>query len=190
MKEILHSLVIPGQPKIGPLLLSELRERLRKERRSTENATVVIHASLGDQFMPLRLYQELRIATLPPECAVICPHCEALQPRRTPGKHKCVRCGANLIIDENYKAELATDPTRPWKAVSLVALVGLIVFLLVVPNEIGLWSSWTICFGVPAIAMIRQGVVWTNGYKSTARHDPVTYGLAVLVTGAFTILAS
>ncbi|MBL9200802.1 MAG: hypothetical protein JNL39_09865 [Opitutaceae bacterium] len=187
MNNLLHSLIIPGRPTIGPLPLSDLRERLRNERGSTDNATVVVHARMGDQFMPLHLYEELWIATLPPECAVTCPHCEALQPRCTPGERKCVRCGAKLAIDKNYKAELGADPSRPWMYVAIPATIGLVVFAVVFPNDVGMWLSCTLAFGAPWIAAIRQRVIYTNGYKSTAREDPVTYALAILILGFLTI---
>lgn len=173
---------------MGPLPLSELREWLRKERGSTNNATVVIHARMGDQFMPLHLYEELRIATLPPECAVVCPHCETLQPRCAPGECKCVRCGAKLVIGGNYKAELGANPNRPWQYVGIAGVIGLIVFGVVVPNNMGLWLSWTLGFGAPWIAMIRQGVGFSKGYKFTARKNPWLYGFSVVALGVATIL--
>jgi hypothetical protein len=185
VSELLHTVIVPAGSRIGPLPLDALRERLRQQP-VPDDATLVIHARLGDRLMPIGRHPQLRAASLPLENSVACPHCDTIQPPSKPGELKCVRCGTLLVISEDYIAALGSNPRRFWY-LSIPGMLGIFVFTKLYPSGIWLGASLAASFGVLLGMMFRQGVAYSIGGKLTARKDPIFYGLAILGVGIFTL---
>ena len=187
MNDELYTVVVPGRCSIGPLPMTELRERLRRDP-VPDDATLICHHRLGDQCRPIDRYPELCIGSLFPENSVVCPHCETAQPTCAPGERTCVRCGARLIISATFEVALGSDPKRLWY-LSYPGLIGMLVFGKLYKSDIGLWSSIAEAFGILFYLMFRQGVFYGRTTKISAHDAPILYALMLATTGSISLLA-